>query len=41
MSNLTETILITGGLFHLGFAIFHLFFWKLFHWKEADLADPR
>ncbi len=32
-----KTILIIGGLFHLGFAFFHLFFWKLFRWKE-DLA---
>lgn len=23
-----------GGIYHLGFAVFHLFFWKLFRWKE-------
>lgn len=38
MPNLPETILIAGGLFHLGFAVFHLSFWKLFRWKE-DLAS--
>lgn len=27
-----------GGIYNLGFAVFHLFFWKLFHWKE-DLAS--
>lgn len=26
-----------GGVFNLGFAVFHLFFWKLFNWKK-DLA---
>lgn len=23
-----------GGIFHLGIAIFHLFFWRIFRWKE-------
>lgn len=32
-----DTLLITGGIFHLGFAVFHLFFWRLFNWKK-DLA---
>ena len=27
-----------GGIYNLGFAVFHLFFWKFFHWKE-DLAS--
>jgi len=31
-------LLIVGGFYHLGFAIFHLFFWRLFHWKK-DLAS--
>ena len=31
-------LLIIGGFFHLGFAIFHLFFWRLFNWKK-DLAS--
>jgi hypothetical protein len=30
-------LLIIGGFYHLGFAIFHLFFWRLFNWKK-DLA---
>ena len=29
---------IAGGIYNLGFAIFHLFFWRLFHWRE-DLAS--
>jgi hypothetical protein len=33
-SNLLLTI---GGIYNRGFAVFHLFFWKIFHWKE-DLA---
>jgi hypothetical protein len=31
-------LLIIGGFFNLGFAIFHLFFWRLFNWKK-DLAS--
>jgi len=38
MNNLAETSLFAGGLFNLGFAVFHLFFWKLFDWKK-DLAS--
>ena len=38
MNNLAETIILIGGIFNLGFAIFHLMFWRLFHWKE-DLAS--
>ena len=38
MNNLAETIILIGGIFNLGFAIFHLMFWQLFHWKE-DLAS--
>lgn len=33
-----NALLITGGIFHLGFAVFHLFFWRLFNWKK-DLAS--
>ena len=33
-----NTLLIVGGFYHIGFAIFHLFFWRLFHWKK-DLAS--
>ena len=37
MNNLAEISLFAGGLFNLGFTIFHLFFWRLFDWKK-DLA---
>ena len=37
MDNLGNVIIIAGGIFNLGFAIFHLMFWQLFHWKK-DLA---
>jgi len=38
MNNLAEISLFAGGVFNLGFAVFHLFFWKLFDWKK-DLAS--
>lgn len=38
MKNLAEVSLFAGGIFNLGFTIFHLFFWKLFDW-EKDLAS--
>jgi hypothetical protein len=38
MNNLAETIILIGGIFNLGFAVFHLIFWRLFRWKE-DLAS--
>ena len=32
---MTDEILIrTGGIYCLVFAVFHLFFWKLFDWQE-------
>lgn len=34
----SSTLLMIGGFYNLGFAIFHLFFWKIFRWKE-DLAS--
>jgi hypothetical protein len=37
MNNLSETAIFVGGIFNLGFAIFHLMFWRLLRWKE-DLA---
>lgn len=37
MNNLAEAALIAGGFFDLGFAVFHLFFGRLFDWKN-DLA---
>jgi hypothetical protein len=33
-----KIILIIGGIYNLGFAIFHIFFWKIFRWK-ADLRS--
>jgi hypothetical protein len=32
--NSSEAMVIFGGVFNLGFAIYHLMFWRLFHWKE-------
>jgi len=26
-----------GGIYHIGFALFHIMFWKIFKWKE-DLS---
>ncbi len=31
-------LLLAGGVFHLALAVFHLFFWRIFRWKE-DLAS--
>ena len=31
-------LLQIGGIYHLAFVVFHLFFWKLFRWK-ADLRS--
>jgi len=33
MSN--ETLLIIGGIYHIAFFVFHLFFWKIFNWKKS------
>ena len=38
MNNLSEALLLIGGIYNLGFVIFHLLFWRLFRWKE-DLAS--
>jgi hypothetical protein len=38
MNSLSEISLFAGGIFNLGFTVFHLFFWKLFDWKK-DLAS--
>lgn len=35
MSNI---YLMIGGIYHIGFIIFHIFFWKIFRWK-ADLRS--
>lgn len=34
MSTAARAALFAVGLYHLGFALFHLGFWKLFRWKE-------
>jgi hypothetical protein len=34
---ISQPFLFAGGVFHLAIAIFHLFFWRIFRWKE-DLA---
>ncbi len=36
--SMKNNLMIIGGIFHLGVAVFHLFFWRLFHWKK-DLAS--
>jgi hypothetical protein len=38
MNNLSETLIRIGGIYNLGFVIFHLLFWRLFRWKE-DLTS--
>jgi len=30
----TEVLVKIGGIYSLAFAVFHLFFWRLFNWKE-------
>lgn len=29
-----KSLLFAGGLFNVAFAIFHLFFWRIFDWKR-------
>lgn len=31
---LSHKMILFGGVFHLGIAIFHLFFWRIFRWKK-------
>lgn len=31
-------LIIEGGFFHLGFAVFQLFFWRVLKWKK-DLVS--
>jgi hypothetical protein len=38
MNDLSEVMILTGGFYNLGFAIFHLMFWRLFRWKR-DLSS--
>jgi hypothetical protein len=35
---MSETLIIFGGFFHLGFVVFHLFFWRIFKWRK-DLSS--
>jgi hypothetical protein len=37
MIDSSEFIILIGGIYNLGFAIFHLLFWRLFQWKK-DLS---
>jgi len=36
---MSESLIIFGGFFHLGFVVFHLFFWRLFKWKPARRSE--
>ena len=38
MNDLSGTTIMIGGVYNLGFAIFHLMFWRLFRWKR-DLSS--
>ena len=29
------TLIYIGGALHIAFALFHIYFWKLFNWKES------
>lgn len=33
-----DTIIIAGAIFNIGFAVFHIFFWKIFQWP-SDLKS--
>jgi hypothetical protein len=33
-ASLPETMIFLGGCYNLAFAVFHLFFWRIFRWKE-------
>ena len=33
MENLAKISILLGGVHALGFAVLHLYFWKIFHWK--------
>ena len=37
MNDLSDIMVLIGGFYNLGFAIFHLMFWRLFQWKK-DLS---
>ena len=29
-----KNLIFIGGIYHAGFAVFHLLFWKIFSWRE-------
>jgi len=37
MNDLSGVMIMIGGVYSLGFAIFHLMFWRIFRWKK-DLS---
>ncbi|EMK00533.1 MULTISPECIES: hypothetical protein [unclassified Leptospira] len=37
----SEILIRSGAVFNLGFAVFHLFFWKLFEWKKESKRMSR
>lgn len=37
INDLSGTTIMIGGVYNLGFAIFHLMFWRIFRWKK-DLS---
>lgn len=41
MSDLAAMMTKAAGWFDIGFALFHLAFWKLFRWREAAAAVGR
>lgn len=38
---MTPALLYIGAILNLGFGIFHIFFWKLFKWKDEILKVSR
>lgn len=38
MMTVSQLLLFAGSVFHFAFAVFHLFFWRVFRWRE-DLAS--
>ena len=30
-----ENILLIGGIYHIGFVVFHILFWKIFNWDVS------
>jgi hypothetical protein len=37
---MAEAFLIIGGIYHLAFAVFHLFFGRIFKWRISLLLTP-